>query len=767
MSAQVIEGRRIRVRGAVQGVGFRPWIYRLARELGLTGTVQNGTAGVCIEAFGPEPELHELLRKIACAPPPAARIDEVISEPIAPKKRASFSIARSKESGDRRLTIPADLATCDDCLREIFDPSDRRYRYAFTNCTNCGPRYTITKAVPYDRATTTMARFEMCEACRAEYEDPTDRRFHAEAIACPRCGPELRLLDRTGALLPVGDPVRGAAMLLYAGSIVAIKGLGGFHLACNAENEAAVFELRRRKNRDHKPFALMVRDLAAAEDIAATGPAERALLTSAKRPIVLLERRGGRISAQVAPDSARLGVMLPYTPLHHLLLEAVRGPLVMTSGNLSDAPMVTRDDEALEQLSGVADAFLLHDRPIEARADDSVATVIGGRPAVFRRARGWVPEPVRVPIRFREPVLAVGGQLKNTFCIGIGEDAFLGPHSGDLDDLGTYEDFAGAIDRLERFLGVSPRILACDLHPAYASTRYARARGGRHIAVQHHHAHVASAIAEHHLKGKVIGVAYDGTGLGTDGTAWGGEILLADLEQYERVATLRPIPLAGGDKAIHEPWRIALAMLDDAFDGAPPLGALALFDQVPHSEVEVVRSMIAQQINSVRAHGAGRWFDGFAALGLARPKAYFEGQLAMAWEQTADRSELGAYPYVIETHAAPMQVDLRPAVREAVRDLLHGASPSLVSMRFHRGLIAATAAAVREVMSLRGEYSAVLTGGCFQNAILAAGLQSILRDVPGTFLHSTVPAGDGGLALGQAAIAAAALAAEARGARCV
>jgi hydrogenase maturation protein HypF len=754
-----VTGRRIAVQGIVQGVGFRPWVYHLARDLGVAGSVQNGPEGVTIDAFAPAPVLDELVARLASDPPAAARIDAVAWSPLVSAAPAGFAIVASASAGAPRASIPPDLATCDACAREIRDPAARRYRYPFTNCTHCGPRFSIATAVPYDRPSTTMAGFPLCADCQREYDDPGDRRFHAQPIACPRCGPRLALLDTAGAPTSAADPIAAVAALLARGHIVALRGLGGFHLACLAHRDDVVRELRRRKRRDEKPFAVMVRDLPAARALADLDPAAAALLGSPARPIVLVDRRGDGLAASVAPGARQLGLFLPYTPLHELLLDAVDAPLVMTSGNVSDEPMAVDSDEAVARLRGIADGFLVHDRPIATRSDDSVARIVAGAPMLLRRARGFVPAPLPVPIRFAAPVLAVGGQLKNTFCLGIDGLATLGPHVGDLDDLATYESFTAMIDRCERFLGVRPAVVAHDLHPGYQSTRYAEGRTADvHIAVQHHHAHVAAVMAEHRLAGPAVGVAYDGTGYGSDGTAWGGEILVAGYASFERVATFRPLPLPGGERAIHQPWRVALAVLDDAFGGDPPLSGLALFDpaRVAPRELAAVRQLVATGAGVVRAHGVGRAFDAAAALVLARPRARFEAQLAMALEQVAEPGRGRVYHFAIDTAATPWQIDLRPTWRAVVDDLGAGVAPARIAARFHDTIAAATVRVVAAIRAERGDLPVVLGGGCFQNARLAGAVVAGLAGTP-TYLPRQVPPGDGGLALGQAAVAAARL----------
>jgi hydrogenase maturation protein HypF len=751
------------VQGTVQGVGFRPWVYQLAHRLHVTGTVKNGPEGVTIEAFGPPPALDRLLECLERELPPAAHIDHLEWQPLEGEAPASFAILPSDRTGTARASIPADLAMCDACRAEIHDPTARRYRYPFTNCTHCGPRFSIATAIPYDRPATTMAGFPLCPDCRREYEDPNDRRFHAQPIACPACGPRLSWLDAKGAPVPgVVDPLELAAQRLLAGDIVALRGLGGFHLACDATNAETVRELRRRKHRDEKPFAVMVADLATAERLADLTPAEVALLTSPARPIVLARGLGG-LAPVVTPDLRQVGLYLPYTPLHELLLARVGRPLVMTSGNRSDEPMAVENDEAVRRLAGIADFFLVHDRPIATRTDDSVARVVEGRAMVLRRARGYVPESLPSPLAFPQPVLAVGGQLKNTFCVGKGERLTPGPHVGDLQDLATFESYADLVTRLERFLEVSPAVFAHDLHPDYETTRYARERGAaRLIGVQHHHAHVAAVMAEHGLPGPVLGVAFDGTGYGPDGAAWGGEFLLAGYGGYQRVATLRPVALAGGERAIREPWRQALAALDDAFDGAPPLDRLAVFRDLPAREVANVRQLLRSGLQVTKAHGMGRVFDIAAALLLARPRASYEAQLAMALEQHAEGAA-EPWPFELDRSGDTWELDLRPTWRALVESSLNGHTPSFLAARFHATLGEATATTLRQLARRHGPRPVVLSGGCFANALLAGEVKSRLGGLA-VYLPSRLPPGDGGLAVGQAVVAAAHLATTSKGA---
>jgi hydrogenase maturation protein HypF len=750
-------GRRIEIRGVVQGVGFRPWVYRIAIEEGIAGRVRNDATGVTIDAFGAEGALEEFMRRLGDAAPPAAVIDDVRSWPIPFEPIGAFSIVQSQGSAERRVTIPPDLATCPECASEIFDPANRRYRYPFTNCTNCGPRFTITRDVPYDRPATTMAPFHMCPACQREYDEVSNRRFHAQPNACPACGPWLQLMTPGGDLIVTDDPIEEVAAALAGGEIVAIKGLGGFHLACDATSSEAVQTLRVRKRRDEKPFAVMVVSLNQAARVAVLDNEERKLLTSVERPIVLATRRSeGPLAPEVAPNNPLVGVMLPYTPLHHLLMRQVGLPLVMTSANLSEEPLAYRNGEASERLSEIADLFLMHNREIETRCDDSVARVIDRAPVVLRRARGYVPRGIHVSAHFDPPVLACGALLKNTFCIGTGDTAYLGPHIGDLENLETYRSFEESVARMEKFLRVQPTIIAHDLHPDYMSTAYALARSEpMKIAVQHHHAHVASAMAEHELAGPVVGVAFDGTGYGTDGNAWGGEVLVTRYDRFDRVATLRPIPLAGGDAAIRQPWRIALALLRDAFGGNAPLDHLPLFDRIAASDVSVVRQLLVARFRSPLAHGAGRYFDGIGSLVLARPESRFEGQIALAWNGIADPDETSRYGYHLDHQQSPTEIDFRQMTCDVVRDVVAGTAPSTISARFHNTLVAATVEVVRMAAHSHGDLPVVLTGGCFQNARLAEELQRQLSGRFTVYLHRQVPPGDGGIALGQAVVASA------------
>ncbi len=754
-----LQGRRIRIQGTVQGVGFRPWVYRVAQASAVRGRVRNDDAGVTIEAFGSQRALDTFVDRLEhdSARPAAATVEHMDAEPMAYESAGEFSIVPSAAADGPRVSIPPDLATCPECLAEIHDPSNRRHGYPFTNCTNCGPRFTIVRSTPYDRPGTTMAAFVMCPACQGEYDAVDDRRFHAQPNACSVCGPQLDVRTADGRPLRTADAIADVGRALRDGRIVAIKGIGGFQLACDATSDVVVQRLRDRKRRDEKPFAVMVRGLADASKIADLAPEEARLLMSVERPIVLARRRAeSGLAPSIAPGNPLVGVLTANSPLHDLLLAAAGVPLVMTSGNLAEEPIVTENNDALIRLRGVADLFVLHDRDIVTRCDDSVARVIAGRPVVLRRARGYVPRAIAVSRPFDAPVLACGAQLKNTFCIGRGREAVLGPHIGDLDSATVYRDYQASIERMSQFLEVDPEIVAHDLHPDYLSTRYAHGRGAPvTIGVQHHHAHVASVMAEHGLEGAVIGLAYDGTGYGTDGTSWGSELLIAGYAEFTRIATFRPLPLPGGDAAIRQPWRTALALVDDAFKGEAPLEGFPVFRQIPVTDLDVVGRMLRRGFNAPPAHGLGRYFDAFAALLLDRPHAAYEGQLALELNMAADPAENGRYQYELDQRFGPWHVDLRATVRDAVFEFFGGEPVSRIAARLHNTFAAVSIDLVRAAARGSGRLPVVLSGGCFQNARLAESISRGLTPEFRVYLHERVPPGDGGIALGQAVVAAA------------
>jgi hydrogenase maturation protein HypF len=782
---------RLAVAGAVQGVGFRPFVYRLAEELGLAGWVANDPRGVRIEVEGEAAVLHRFRARLAAERPPLSEIHRVESAWLRAEagpeagSGAAFEIRQSDAAGARTAVVLPDAATCPACLAEVLDPADRRHRYPFTNCTHCGPRFTIVRALPYDRPNTTMAGFVMCPDCRREYQDPRDRRFHAQPNACPVCGPRLALWTPDAAVVP-GDPIEGAAEALRRGEIVALKGLGGFQLLVDARSEGAVARLRRRKLREEKPFAVMVRDLDAARALCRVPPAAAAALASVQAPIVLVERlpaEGARepVALGVAPGNPTLGLMLPTTPLHHLVLGELGFPVVATSGNRSDEPIAIDEEEALERLGGIADLFLVHDRPIERQVDDSVVRLVLGEPRLLRRARGYAPMPIVLP-RPVPAVLAVGAQLKNTVALAVGRQVYLSQHLGDMETPEAIAAFERVIDDFLRLYEAEPVAVAHDLHPDYASTRHARElalrlrQGGRPVAlvgVQHHHAHLAACLAEaggaDRMAGPALGITWDGTGYGVDGTVWGGELLLGDAAACRRVGHLRAFRLPGGDAAVREPRRVAVALLWELLGPAAlerdDLAPVAAFEP---AERRVLGRMLETGWNAPVTTSAGRLFDGVAALlGLAQTVS-FEGQAAMALEHLADSGPGGgeaggagigggggAYPLTLAGGAADgLELDWRPLLEAILADLARGVARDRIARRFHRGLAEGIAAAAAAV----GEERVALTGGCFQNRRLTeAAARRLERSGHRVLLHRAVPPNDGGIALGQVAVAVARL----------
>ncbi len=803
------------VTGVVQGVGFRPFAWRLATELGLAGRVRNAAGRVEVEALGTPAALDAFARRLRTDAPPRARVERVRARPLDTAATAAlaalteldgaFLIDESVSSASAERLFPPDIATCDDCLRELFDPADRRHRYPFINCTNCGPRATIIDELPYDRAATSMRAFPLCPACEAEYRDPADRRFHAEPVACPACGPRLAYRP-TGGPAPTAfaeDALAATVTDLRAGRIVAVKGLGGYHLACDATDAAAVARLRDRKRRWAKPFAVMVRDLAAARAIARVAAGEERLLVAPSRPIVLLTiRRDGtlRLAPGVTAGNRRVGVFLPYTPLHHLLTAAVDRPLVLTSGNQSDEPLATDDGDALVRLAGLADAFLAHDREIRARYDDTVTRVVAGRESVVRRGRGYAPDPLDLPVAAPEPILAVGAELKHTFTLAAGGRAHVAPHNGDLEDLATHRAFEDGLAHLSRLLALEPRVVAHDLHPEYLSTKYAVTRfpAERRIAVQHHHAHVASCAAEHGLTGPFLGVAYDGLGMGDDGTFWGGELLLADLAGYRRLARFGRAPMPGGALAVRRPYRMALGYLlgaealgargrgaeglaagaagrdgantsaarDQDAPFAPDLLAPFLARLDPR-EVEIVRVQVARGLNAPLASSAGRLFDAASSILGLRDVAEFEAQAAIDLEMAAGDRAAAPLPYRIARADGLLVLDPVPTLRALLEGVAGGsqarapgAQAGPLAARFQETIVMATQDLLAEARAATGVRTVCLSGGVFQNRRLASTLlRRLARDGFETFINEQVPVNDGGISYGQAAVAAARLAA--------
>jgi hydrogenase maturation protein HypF len=760
------ERREISVRGIVQGVGFRPFIYALAQRHGLAGLVRNDAEGVHIEAEGSPEELDVFLQEIREKAPPLAVVEAVAWRPLAVRKERGFRIEESREGARRRALISPDVATCGECLTELFDPADRRYRYPFTNCTNCGPRFTITRSVPYDRAMTTMAHFEMCLECQREYDNPSDRRFHAQPNACPVCGPSVKLLDRFGHELhgKPEDPILRVAWMLHGRAILAIKGLGGYHLACDPFNEGAVRTLRGRKVRQDKPFALMARDLEQVRELCRVEPEEEALLTSPARSIVLLERLPScEVAEEVAPHQNTLGVMLAYTPLHHLLLHDAGIPLVMSSGNNSDEPIAYRDEEAFEQLGEIADFFLIHDRPIHMRCDDSVVRIVSGQMHHIRRSRGYAPAPLGVAESLGQHTLACGGELKNTFCVVKERHVFLSHHIGDLENYETLRSFREGVEHYCRLFDVQPELVAYDLHPEYLSTKYAREleeAGLQAVGVQHHHAHIASCLADNERPGeeRVIGVALDGTGYGTDGAVWGGEFLAGSIETgFVRRAHLEYAPLPGGAAAIRQPWRMALAQLVTLYgEEETSKLPLAVVRRSGERNVQLIARLVEHKLNTPPTSSAGRLFDAVAALAgvPGTQRATYEGQAAVELELAAEGPASRGYPFRLRPEGEGWVVETRGIIGGVVEDLLAGREIGEISSRFHRTMAEVVVAGCGEIREREGVSAVALSGGTFQNLLLTEQVLELLAGKGFTvYRHRRVPTNDGGLALGQAVLA--------------
>ena len=780
------ERRRLRVRGTVQGVGFRPFVYRTAVDLGLAGSVWNDSEGVVVEAEGSADRLDELARRLSNDAPPLAAVASVEATPLPAggDGTGAFTIVDSRADAAPAVAVSVDAATCADCLAELHDPADRRFRYPFVNCTNCGPRYTIIRSIPYDRAATTMAGFTMCDACRVEYEDPADRRFHAEPNACPACGPQLRYLSPDGSVLATRDgALEQAAADLVAGRVLAVKGLGGWHLAVDAANAAAVAELRRRKARDDKPFAVMVPDLATAARLCRMSSGAVEALSSPRRPIVLAPRVGGAsVAPGVAPGLPELGLMLPYTPLHDLLLARTGRPLVMTSGNRSDEPIAHEDADAVARLGPMVDALLGHDRPIHIRCDDSVARDLSalspaGAPTpasspsggavsaiqLLRRSRGFAPEPLALPVAARRQILAVGAELKNTVAVAKGASVVASHHIGDLEHLPAYQSFLQAVDHLCHLAGVVPEVVAHDLHPEYLSTKFALDLDLPAVGVQHHHAHIASCLVDHGRDQRVLGVAFDGTGFGCDRSLWGGEFLVAGLEGFERVGHLAPVPLPGGAAAIREPWRMGMVWAQEAGGRREA----ERFGRAADERWDSVLALATAERTPLTT-SAGRLFDAVAALLGVRSRVTYEGQAAIELEALAAsvapedvpeyRLEMPEVPagLVAGRVGSPVELDPAPLVARVLAERDRGISPAVVAAGFHRSLGRAVAELAVRLATAHGLGTVALSGGVFQNALLTrlvagdvrrAGLEALV--------HRRVPPNDGGISVGQAAVAAA------------
>ena len=792
-----ISRRRIIVQGIVQGVGFRPFVYGQALNWGLSGFVLNDSQGVTIEVEGTSEALDGFQRALSNQPPPLARIDSFATEAIPPRHEHAFVITHSQKGAERQALISPDTATCDDCLRELFDPTDRRYRYPFINCTNCGPRFTIVQDVPYDREKTTMQVFPMCPACQAEYDNPLNRRIHAQPNACPLCGPQVQLHDPVnpnsvgaGAVEGMGgdacvardgshdpDPIVAASQLLADGIILTIKGLGGYHLACDGLNTEAVQRLRQRKHREAKPFALMVPDLETAHQLCRISDAEAELLQSRRRPIVLLSQRPDcPVAPAVAPACNTLGLMLPYTPLHHLLMQSFAqsiapgcpAVLVMTSGNVSDEPIAYQDDDAQARLATIAAGMLTHNRDIHMRCDDTVMRIAADGEQFFRRSRGYAPEPVSLSNELPLPLLACGGHLKNTFCIGKGRQAFISHHIGDLENLETLTSFREGIEHYQRLFDIYPEAIAYDLHPEYLATKYALDTDiPQKIGVQHHHAHIASVLAEHGLQGPVIGVAADGTGFGTDGAVWGCEIMAADLTGFERLAHLAYMPLPGGEQAVRQPWRMAATYLAQTYGDTFLELDIPFVHQLDRPKWRTLSQMITKGINSPSTSSLGRLFDAVAALLCLRSEVLYEGQAAIELEMLAQSShyvqggghasQMKPYPFIIQ-YQTPAKLDVTSMVRAIVDDIQQNLPVHEIAMRFHCTIAELLATACLKAREQTGLNMVALSGGVFQNRLLLEQLMLCLDAMSfQVYINRRVPPNDGGLSLGQLAVAAARL----------
>jgi hydrogenase maturation protein HypF len=776
-----LETRRYRVCGIVQGVGFRPFVVRVAARHALAGWVRNDSDGVLLEIRGRADALEAFVHELCAGPPALARIDSLalLDRHDGAEPAGSFEIHASAHTSTARTLIPPDTSVCEDCLRELFDLQDRRHRYPYINCTNCGPRYTIVRGLPYDRETTTMAGFPMCRRCRSEFEDLSDRRFHAQPIACWDCGPRLTLL-RAGEALPASrqphdaDPIRAAAALLRDGAIAAVKGIGGYHLMADARNRGAIAELRRRKHREHKPFAVMFADLDGARRHAYVEAVEAEQLAGARRPIVLVRKRagGGGLADGIAPRSIRYGAMLAYTPVHHLLFAEGFDALVATSGNVSEEPIAFDDADALARLAQIADAFLVGEREIFTRADDSIVHVMGARsphtqrrrgprgaggPTVVRRARGYVPEPVKAPFEL-PPLLALGAELKSAICLGRGTELFLSEHLGDLKNEATLRSFELAIQHWRRLLGIEPDLLAHDMHPGYLSTRHALGhKGAQRTAVQHHHAHMAACMCEHGLTGRVIGVVFDGAGYGSDGNIWGGELLVGDYASFERAAHLRYFPVPGGDSAVATPYRVAYALLHQACDGDLDGLDLSVLHHRTREERRMLGRMLESGVGSPMSSSAGRLFDAVAALIGVRERSHYEAQAAIELEQLIEPgAQAPALPWRLHDRDGwPWQVDLRATVKEIARLVARReADAAELSLRFHCTVVEVVRGVCVAIRQRTGVDRVVLSGGVFQNEFL---LHGCLRELASAgfraYAHRLVPPNDGGIALGQAAVA--------------
>ena len=747
--------RSLRVKGIVQGVGFRPYVYQLAKKYGLRGEIANTSSGVHLHVEGTPKTFDSFLKDLPKKCPPLARITEISSNPEPVRDYENFLIAESKKEETIFTLISPDVSVCVDCLGELLDPEDRRYQYPFINCTNCGPRYTIIEHIPYDRPFTSMKSFQMCDDCRSEYEDPTNRRFHAQPNACHACGPHVALYDKHRKRMITPDPIQSVIELLKQGKIVALKGLGGFHLSVDAENGDGVERLRQQKHREEKPFALMSCDVDRVRTFAHIDAEEEKLLTSLERPIVLLKKRqSNSIAEQVAPKNRNFGVMLPYTPLHYLILNHELKALVMTSANMSEDPIIIDNEEAFERLSDVADFFLTHNRDIILRSDDSIVKRTAQKTRLIRRSRGYVPTPLLLKAKM-PPILACGAELKNTICLTRDKEAFLSQHIGDLENFQTYEFFLMTIQHLKKILGINPEIIACDLHPDYMSTRYAEEQKDIPLVrVQHHHAHIVGCMAENGLDGEVIGLSFDGTGYGTDGALWGGEVLVCDAEKFKRTASLSYVPMPGSSAAVKEPWRMAVSYLYDAFGPEMWDLDLPLIRDIGEEKIRIILDMISKRINAPLTSSLGRLFDGVASILGIRNRVNFEGQAAMELEMMAEGDIQTGYEYTWVTKE-PLRILPAPIIRGVIRDMAQGLGLPEISSKFHVTLVRLFSDLCEEIRRETGLNQIAMSGGVFQNSILMTDLtKALVLKRFEVFTHSLIPTNDGGICLGQAMVAA-------------
>lgn len=748
---------RLLIKGVVQGVGFRPFIYQLANRHNLAGFVLNSGEGVVVEAEGELKDLERFRHALKPEAPPRASIESISPRIMHVQGDSDFVIKASVAQPDEFQLVSPDIATCDDCASEVFDPADRRFRYPFTNCTNCGPRFTIIEDMPYDRPQTTMSKFAMCPDCRAEYEDPNNRRFHAQPNACPVCGPQLTFIKNSGETIAGNEDALAAAVgMLQAGLVVAVKGLGGFQLACDAANEDAVRRLREKKQRYGKPLAVMAETIEDAEEFCFVSQAERDLLVSPERPIVLLRRRPQDVLAEgIAPRDNYVGVMLPYTPLHLLLMRDSGLILVMTSGNLSEEPIAAENEEGLRRLEHIADGFLLHDRDIYSRYDDPVVRVADNRRMMIRRARGYAPYPVHLPFKAARQVLAVGGELKSTFCLLKEGYAFVSQHIGDMENVETFEHFERTLDLYERLFRITPEVVACDLHPEYFSSKFARElKAPALVEVQHHHAHIVSCAAENGFRDQVIGVAFDGTGYGTDGTIWGGEFLLADWAGFERVAHLKQVRLPGGEAAVEKPYRTAFSYLYSVYGEAYASLGLDFLARLDPVETEILERQTTTGLLSPLTSSAGRFFDAVSSLIGLRDEIEYEGQAAIELEMQSDEASHGRYEYRLAEENGVTILDTDPVIRGVVNDLAACVPAPVIGAKFHATVTALIVETCVKIKDETGVRSVALSGGVFQNATLYEAVIKGLRRLDfRVLLHKELPVNDGGISLGQAVVA--------------